>query len=183
MKHASSQSGFTLLEMVVSIAIVAMVSVVLSQVFISTLRTNTKSEILKDMKQTGEIALETMVRLIQNAKSVTTACDYAGSTSQSLTLINADDGQTTLECIYDGSITRLASTSAQGVEYLTTPNVTMGGTSCATSTLSFVCKGGAGVSSSVSISFSLAQSGVAAGVFEQSSEAFQTSAGMRNIAQ
>ena len=183
MKRTRKESGFTLLEMVVSLAIVAVVSVVLSQVFIATLRTNTKTEILKDTKQTGEIALETMVRLIQNAKSVTTTCDYAGTTSQSIVLINTDDGQTTLACVLDGTTTRLASTSAEGVQYLTTPNVTMGGTSCATSTLEFMCKGGAGVSSSVTVSFQLAQSGVAAGVFEQSSETFQTTAGMRNIAQ
>src|SRR3989338_6302737 len=143
MKRTRKESGFTLLEMVVSLAIVAVVSVVLSQVFIATLRTNTKTEILKDTKQTGEIALETMVRLIQNAKSVTTTCDYAGTTSQSIVLINTDDGQTTLACVLDGTTTRLASTSAEGVQYLTTPNVTMGGTSCATSTLEFMCKGGA----------------------------------------
>ncbi len=183
MKRTRKESGFTLLEMVVSLAIVAVVSVVLSQVFIATLRTNTKTEILKDTKQTGEIALETMVRLIQNAKSVTTTCDYAGTTSQSIVLINTDDGQTTLACVLDGTTTRLASTSAEGVQYLTTLNVTMGGTSCATSTLEFMCKGGAGVPSSVTVSFQLAQSGVAAGVFEQSSETFQTTAGMRNIAQ
>lgn len=182
-KPSRHQSGFTLLEMVVSLAIVAIVSTVLSQVFIATLRTNTKTEILKDVKQTGEIALETMVRQIQNAKSVTTSCDYAGITSQSITLVNADNGETTLGCVLDGTTTRLASISAQGTQYLTTPNVTMGGSTCSTSTLEFLCKGGAGVSSSVTISFQLAQSGVAVGVFEQSSESFQTSASMRNIAQ
>lgn len=182
-RSTPNQSGFTLLEMVVSLAIVALVSTVLSQVFIATLRTNTKTELLKDVKQTGEIALETMVRQIQNAKSVTTTCDYAGTTSQSITLINADNGETTLACVLDGTTTRLASTSAQGTQYLTTPNVTMGGTTCPTSSLEFICKGGAGVSSSVTISFRLAQSGVAIGAFEQSSESFQTTASMRNIAQ
>lgn len=182
MKRIRQQSGFTLLEMVVSLAIVAVISTVLSQVFIVTLRTNTKTEIVKDIKQTGEMSLETMARLIQNAKSVITTCDYTGTANQSIVLINPDDGQTTLGCVLDGSITRLASTSAQGVQYLTTPNVTMGGLSCATSSLAFVCKGGTGVASSVTISFQLAQSGVSQGVFEQSSEMFQTTAGMRNIA-
>lgn len=183
MKHKDTHSGFTLLEMVVSLAIVAVISTALSQVFISTLRTNTKTEILKDMKQTGEIALETIVRLVQNAKSITSTCDYAGTTNQSIIIISTDDGETTLGCVYDGTASRIASTSAQGTQYLTTPNVTMGGTSCATSTLEFVCKGGVGVSSSVTVSFQLAQSGVAQGVFEQSSESFQTTASMRNIAQ
>ncbi len=176
-------AGFTLLEMVVSIAIVALVSTVLSQVFITTLRTNTKTEILKDMKQNGELALETMVRLIQNAKGVTSACTDVGVTNQSITIVNQDDGETTLGCVLDGSTTRLASSSANGIDYLTSTNVTLGGTSCETSTISFTCKGGLGIENSIMISFSLAQAGTAAQAFEEASEAFQTSASMRNTSQ
>lgn len=179
----SRQAGFTLLEMVVSIAIVALVATVLSQVFISTLRTNTKTEILKDMKQNGELALENMVRMIQNAQDITSTCESTGTSSQSITILNPDGKETSLGCLVDGTITRLASTSAEGTEYLTSSNVTAGGTTCPASSIVFVCKGGAGVSPSITISFQLAQSGTAIGVFEQSSEAFQTSANMRNIFQ
>lgn len=181
-KKKIRQSGFTLLEMVVSIAIVGLLSTVLSQVFVTTLRTNTKTELLKDAKQNGELAMETMVRLIQNAKSVTSLCEEAGSVSQSIILQNADEGETTLECVLDGTSTRLASTSATGTEYLTSASVTMGGTTCLGSSLSFTCKGGPGVSSSITISFDLAQAGVAGSAFEQTSESFQTGAVMRNIA-
>ncbi len=176
--HASS--GFTLLELVVSIAIVAVISVVLSQVFLVTLRTNSKTEIAKDMKQNGDLALESMVRMIQKAKSVSSTCAASGTVAQSVTIINPDDGQTTYECVLDGETTRLASTSAQGTEYLTANNVTMGGTSCAESTLSLTCFGGAGVPASVTIAFELSQTGLSAQSFEQSSEAFQTTATMRN---
>ena len=178
---AHRQAGFTLLEMVVSIAIVALVATVLSQVFISTLRTNTKTEILKDMKQNGELALENMVRMIQNAQDITSTCESTGTSSQTITLLNPDGKETSLGCIVDATITRLASTSAEGTEYLTSSNVTAGGTTCAGSSIEFLCKGGAGVAPSVTISFQLAQSGTAVGVFEQSSESFQTSANMRNI--
>lgn len=174
------EAGFTLLELIVSVTIVALVAVVLSQVFLVTLRTNAKTEISKDMKQNGDLALESMVRMIQSAKKVTSTCDSAGTVSQSLTIINDDEGQTTYECSLDGTATRLASTSASGIEYLTSSNVTMGGTLCSASSLSFTCSGGAGVPSSVTISFDLSQSGMSDTAFEQTSESFQTTATMRN---
>ncbi len=177
------QEGFTLLEMVVSLAIIAIVSLVLSQVFISTLRTNTKTEILKDMKQNGDLALETMVRMIQNAKSVSTTCNVAGTSSSAVTIVNEDSGETTFTCLLDGTVTRLASTSAEGNIYLTSDNVTLGGATCAASTLLFTCFGSAGVPSSITVSFQLAQSGTAAQAFESSSESFQTTATMRNISE
>lgn len=174
------QDGFTLLEMVVSIAIVAVVAVVLSQIFLVTLRTNAKTEISKDMKQNGELALESMVRLIQRAVRVTSTCDSTGTSSQSLTIINADGGETTFGCAVDGNSVRLASSSASGTKYLTSNNVTLGGTTCPTSTLSFVCFGSSGLPASVTISFELSQSGMSTQSFEQSSESFQTTATMRN---
>lgn len=177
------RKGFTLLEMVVSLAIIAVVAVVLSQVFIATLRTNAKTEILKDTKQSGEFALEGMVRMIQNAKSVASACASTGTVSQSVSIVNPDGETTTFGCAAVGSETRISSVSAQGTEYLTPSGVTLGGTGCAGSSLSFTCYGAAGLPGSVTISFQLAQSGAAAQNFEQSSSSFQTSATMRNSAQ
>ena len=173
-------NGFTLLELVVSVAIVSLVSVVLSQVFLVTLRTNAKTEISKDMKQNGDLALESMVRMIQKAKRVTSTCDSTGTISQSLTLTNEDSGETTYQCVLDGAATRLASTSATGTEYLTSSNVTMGGTQCSDSSLSITCAGGAGVPASVTIVFQLSQSGMSDAAFEQTSESFQTTATVRN---
>lgn len=168
-------SGFTLLEMIVSMAIIALVSVVLSQVFIATIRTNTKTELLKDMKQNGELALETMTRMIQNAKSVACVLD------ESVTIVNSDTGQTTFTCVLDGTTTRLASVSAEGTQYLTSSNASLGGSSCAGSTLAFSCTGGIGVPATVTITFQLSQTGAGIAAFEQASESFQTSVGTRNI--
>lgn len=177
------QQGFTLIEMVVSIAIIAVVGVALTQVFIATIRTNTKTELLKDVKQNGELALETMTRLIQNAKEITSACSIDGTSSTSLTVVGKDSGETTLECSLDGTTTRVASVSAQGTAYLTSGNVTLGGGSCAASTLAFTCFGAAGIPTSVTITFDLAQLGNPGQAFEQASETFQTSVSMRNVAE
>jgi len=179
-KIINHRDGFTLLELVVSVAIVAVVSAVLSQVFLITLRTNAKTEISKDMKQNGDLALESMVRMIQKAQRITSECLSTGTVSQSLTIINDDSAETTYECVLDGSVTKLASTSAEGTEYLTSSNVTIGGTQCTDSSLSFTCAGGAGVPASVTIAFQLSQSGMSDAAFEQTSESFQTTATVRN---
>lgn len=171
------KAGFTLLEMLVSVGVIAVISVVLSQVFIVTLRTNTKTELLKDIKQNGELALETMMRMIQSAKNVT--CP----TTQSVTVTGPDDGVTTFECSLSGSVTRIASTSAAGTKYLTADNTTLGGSNCAASSLAFACAGGVGVPVSVTIGFRLSQAGVSGASFEEVSESFQTSVTTRNTPQ
>lgn len=175
------RSGFTLIEMVVSIAIIAVVGVALTEVFIATIRSNTKTELLKDVKQNGEFALEIMTRMIQNAKEITSACSIAGTISTSLTVVGEDSGETTLGCSFDGTSTRVASVSAQGTAYLTSGNVTLGGGSCLGSTLAFTCFGAAGIPTSVMIVFDLAQLGIPEQAFEQASETFQTSVSMRNM--
>lgn len=173
--------GFTLLEMVVSLGIIAVVSVLLSQVFITSLRSSTKTEIRKDVKQNGDHALESMVRMIQNAQEVSSACSSTGTASSTAVVIGHDGGETTLGCSFDGTSTRIASTSASGTSYLTTNDVSLGGSSCTGSSLIFTCAGGAGIPTSITIAFDLAQSGVPAQAFEQSSESFQTTTTMRNV--
>lgn len=190
MKKSYHSQGFTLLELIVSVAAIALVSVVLSQVFFSTLRTNTKTEILKEVKQNGELVIGNMTRMVQNAQTIqniATVCSDTGVAAQTLTLTNPDQGTTTVGCREDivsgATITRIASTSASATIYLTGSNVTLGGTTCAQSSLQFVCKGGTGIPSTVSITFSLAQSGTPYDQFEKSSALFQTSVTMRNTPQ
>lgn len=178
--NLKQSAGFTLLELLVSIAAIALMSIILSQVFFSTLRTNTKTELLKDVKQNGDIAQEIMVRAIQNAKSVSSSCSNDGVASQSIDIVNADGDAKTLGCALDGAVTRIAMTGSS-TEYLTSSNVTLGGASCAGSSLAFVCKGGAGSQSTITMTFSLAQKGTPVDQFEKASGSFQTSATTRNL--
>lgn len=166
--------GFTLLEMLVSIAIIALMSVVLSQVFISTLRSNTKTERLKEVKQNGNLALESITRMVQNAKSV--ECP----TSQSLAIQHVDGGITTIACVEDGVTTRLASSSASSTVFLSSSLVSLGGAVCGSSTLQFVCDTTSGLPSKVTITFHLSQADAPIDQFELSGENFQTTILMRN---
>jgi len=171
------QSGFTLLEILISIAIIAVLGVVLSQVFISTMRTNTKTEYLKEVKQTGDLAVETLARMIQNAYAVTCVSD------KELEIQNPDGNTTTIACTIDGAILRLASSSATITEYITSEGVTLGTDSCATSALSFDCTETSGQRTMVTISFTLSRAGYAGGVFEEAEHSFQTSAVVRSSVQ
>lgn len=175
MKKQERNKGFSLLEMVVALAIIAGISVVLSQVFLTTVRTNTKTEVLKDLKQNGDVALESISRAVQSAKSI--LCNSATS----LTVVNADSTTNTFACVSNGSQTRLSKSDATGLTYLTADSVTMGGADCTTTSLKFTCTDISGSPGAVSVSFSLAANGLSASAFEQGSQSFETSVTMRNV--
>jgi prepilin-type N-terminal cleavage/methylation domain-containing protein len=167
-------NGFTLLEMLVSIVIIALLSIVLSQVFISTLRSNAKTEVLKEVKQSGDTAIDTLTRMVQNAQSVT--C----TTNQSVAIVNPDGDTSTIACAQVSGNTRLASSSSTMTEYLSSASVSLGGTDCASSTLHFTCATVSGLPTNVAVSFTLSQAGTVGDQFEKASESFQTSVSMRN---
>ena len=84
--------GFTLLEILVSISIIAFLLVIISQSFITTTKSNTKTELLNNIKQNGDYAMEVITRLIRSAKGVpdSYACD--GTTPQrTLVVTDLDD--------------------------------------------------------------------------------------------
>lgn len=62
--------GFTLVEILVAIAIVAMVGMILALIFINTLRGSNKSQILSVIKQNGQAAMDTLDKTIRNADNV-----------------------------------------------------------------------------------------------------------------
>lgn len=171
--------GFSLLEILVTVGILSVVSVVVSQVFFATTRSNTKSEIIREVKQNGESAMTTISRMVQGAQSVSSGCSSGGTTSQSISIVNADNGATSFGCVLDNAVTRIASTSAATV-YLTSAYVTLGGASCAESSLSFVCTSTPGAKPTVKISFTLEQKGTPIDQFAKANVGFQTTVTLRN---
>jgi len=170
------QHGFTLLELLVAAGVISFVSVIITQVLFSSIHLNTKTEAIKELKQTGEMTLGVVTRMIQNAAAVT--CD----TSTYITITGQDGGITTLECIDDTAtgVTRIASNSA----YLTSSNVTLIGSGelsgCINQPLQFICVGEGGVPNSISVSFRLRQKNLAATSYESAVETFQTTISIRN---
>lgn len=168
----SQQRGLTLIEILVSVGIIALVGIVISQGFFSIVRTNVKNELIKDVKENGDVALDVMTRMIRNSSSVTTTCSQSGTTTSSITILNPNGLSSTFTCALDSGIARIASVSASKTEYLTSRNVALG-TNC-TNALTFVCTSLANQKTSIKINFQLRQVGNSPDQFERVSDVFQS---------
>ena len=166
-------SGFTLMEVLVSVGIVAILGIVIVQTFFTTVRTSRKTEITRDVKQNGDFALDVMSRMVRSARMVTTVCSTNGTQTPTITIVNPDNYTTTFGCVVDGAVSRIASTSGLRTEYLTSRNVSLG-VDC-TNALTFICTGLASQKTSVQIKFTLGQVGTPVDQFEKGSSNFQTS--------
>ncbi len=174
------KNGFTLLEILVAIGVIALMGTLIAQVFFTTTRSNTKTEVQKNVKQNGDFAIEVMGRMIRGARTMATNCSAAGTTTTSIAITNQDGGTTTFGCLLDGTVTRIASTSAGRTDYLTDQNLTIGGAACTGASLQFVCTAPSDQPSTVAITFQLSQKGTPADQFEKASASFQTTVAIRN---
>jgi prepilin-type N-terminal cleavage/methylation domain-containing protein len=178
-----SHAGFTLLETLIAITIAGSVGILIAQVFFTTTRANSKTEILKDVRQNGTYAVGIMERMVRSALRVETTCSDTGTEVNDITILNPDGNTTTFGCYEDGTVTRIASTSATNArEYLTSSSLTLGSDSCADTamSLSIVCTASADQSSKVNISFSLSSAIAASGDSDAATVFFQTTVTPRN---
>jgi len=70
--HLSARQGFTLLELLVFVALAGLILVGITQVLGSTLAGSGKSQGLQQVKQNGQFAMSTISRLLRQANNVTT---------------------------------------------------------------------------------------------------------------
>lgn len=172
--------GFTLLEVVVSLGILAVLSLILSQSFISSIRTSTKGEVSQEVLTSGNYAIELASRLILNANDITSACTSTGASSSEITIKGTDSVLTTLGCVVDTTSLRIASTSGSTVTYLTSDAVTLNGEDCSDA-ITFVCKVvGSENKKNVTMSFDLEQRNPFVKKFEKAKVPFIVSMTMRN---
>lgn len=175
--------GFTLLEILVAMGVASVVGVLITQVFFTTTRSNTKTELLKEVKQNGEYAVNIMERMIHNARDVTSVCASTGSALSSFTIINPDGNTTAFGCVLDSGTTRIASQSGTGnVDFLTSNNVSLGGTTCddINNTLAFECFTYPDGHTRVVVEYSLSKAGISVDQIDQASATFQTTITTRN---
>ncbi len=97
---AISPSGFTLVELLVAIAIFAIIGTVSLSILFMTLRAGKKSDTLIMLKQSGNAAMSQVVRSIRYAKSldVPNSCVTPVTTSQITLTSVLDNGSTTFVC-------------------------------------------------------------------------------------
>lgn len=177
-------SGFTLLEILISVGILATVAVLMTQVLFTTTHVNKKTELLNDIKQNGNFTLDVIGRMVRSAIDVETTCDTGPTATVAARIRSADGYETIFMCMSDGNVARIASVSATGAAtYLTGGNVTLstsGAASCSDSSLSFSCPSASGVQSQLSITFTLGQPGIAGSTYENGSASFQSTVMLRN---
>lgn len=178
------KKGFTLLEILISVGILAIVATLLAQVLFTTTHVNTKTEILTGIKEDGNFALGIMARMVRSATSIETTCAQGETTATSALIRNSDNNLTTLACRSDGNVARIASVSASGVVYLSQRDTTLslsGGSDCTDSSLVFSCPPADGsVQNQLSIRFTLGRPGAAGSAYESGSASFQSIVGLRN---
>jgi prepilin-type N-terminal cleavage/methylation domain-containing protein len=183
--HIGTQKGFTLLEILISIGVLAIVAPLMAQVLFTTTHVNKKTELVADIKQNGNFALDVIGRMVRSAVSIETSCAMGETSAPSALIRNSDNNVTTLTCLSDGNAARIASVSGTGVAaYLSAGNVTLsvsGGATCSDSSLTFSCPpAGGGIQSELTVSFTLGSPGVTGSAFESGKSSFQSTMSVRN---
>lgn len=92
--------GFTLMEVLVSMGVFAIVSTIIITVLFTTFRTSKKSEVVINLKQNGDAAMSQMVREIMYAESLDDPPICTTPVVQDTITVtsSSDGGQTTYSC-------------------------------------------------------------------------------------
>lgn len=178
------EKGFTLLEILISVGILVIVATLIVQVLFTTTHVNKKTELLVDIKQNGNFALDVIDRMVRSAQLIATSCGEGETSASSVQITNPDNYVTTLTCVSDGNVARIASESGTNRVYLSGGNVTLstsGGSTCNDSSLAFSCPPAGGrVQSELTVTFTLGQSGVPGSAYESGRSSFQSTINVRN---
>jgi len=169
-------NGFTLIELLVIVGVVSTLMFIASATFMNIMRGSVKTEIVKEVKQNGDYAINVLERMIRNASDVSSGC--IGLATESLTIITSDSETVTFSCIQANDTGRIASASATTTNYLTNDDVSLG-LPCPGS-LSFVCTAPVDSPKVVAVSFTLSQAESNADQHEQASVNFKTTVSLRN---
>jgi prepilin-type N-terminal cleavage/methylation domain-containing protein len=132
-------NGFTLLELLVVITVVALLSVSAVGLFYQTLRSGSKTDNIKELDQNALLAMNVMSQQVRNARKVSAVgagtCPGVATTLS----LTGSDGRTTQFSLSSGKI------ASNGAE--------ISATSITISNLSFTCARQNGVPDQITISF------------------------------
>lgn len=169
------KKGFTLIELIVVIAMLIIISTLSLNILITVLKNSLKAQITKEVKQSGDYAISLMTKMIRNATSLQSDCL---DSSSSIRIKNPDGGETEFICDYVNNY--LASSSAHlsptpAPEPITSTSLSLKSASCY-----FSCQQPAGKPPLISISFTLEKNTTTFKAEEKISIDFHTKAALRN---
>lgn len=114
--------GYTIIELLVVVSLFVLISVVASSLFFNVMKNSSKTRVMTEVKQNGDFAMTTMIRMIRNAREIVTDLYPCASFPEmaSLQIRNPDNGLTTFEFCgaSDGDLIASRSANASG-HYLT----------------------------------------------------------------
>lgn len=128
LKKKKFQKGLTLVEALIAIAIFAIFTLLINSIFINVLRGATKQESLKEVKQSGDVALVTMTNQIREAVSMTVPPSMLPGESDECTttdrdrvaIVNTVGDTIEFRVLNVSGLNRLAAVSSSGnTDYLT----------------------------------------------------------------
>ena len=165
-----NKKGFTLVEMLVVIGVLAIIVVVGSTIFFNLLKGSTKTRTVNLIKQNGSYALTIMERMIRNGKIIQNSDgQICESVMPKIKIENPDGGETEFSCEGD----RISSNSAS----LISNQVKVANGSC-----SFDCQRTSVFEPDVvTINFTLSQVQADVRPEEEASMVFKTTVVLRNI--
>ena len=128
-------NGFTLVEVLIALAVFAIFTLLVNSIFFNILRSAAKQEALKEVRQSGDLALTVLDKKLREATLIESPSTCPFTDESALSIRNLDGSTTVLdlEATIDG-VTRLRSVggSPEVTEYLTS-------TLTSVNTLNFTC--------------------------------------------
>lgn len=109
-KNTHTQSGFSLIEMLVVIFVFSLLAILLTQSLTLTLRSTKKSDSIIESRENIQFALNVMERQIRNARGLT--CPAPDTPSNTLSYIDEYGNNASFTCTTSGSDSFIASNSA-----------------------------------------------------------------------
>lgn len=180
-KQNQKSAGFSLIEILVVIGVLAIAVVIGTNLFFTTFRSSTKTKTLTMVKQNGDYALSVMERLIRDSEEVIANTETPSKTCElgmnKIKVKRIDGSEIEFECLDEGIATGyIASTSAVRRARLISEEVKLDSCSfdCSQKDLNPFNP------QSVVINFTLSQAGEVVRFEEQASVDFQTAVTTRN---
>lgn len=170
LKNFFNSKGFSLMEAVVSIGVIAIVGIILADILTRTFSSNNKTQLISRVKQNGQVALNVIDREIRNTEAIVCPTPPDGVSSISLNTIvvikngvytrfklHPETGTTNGFIGQDNSVVTSVSTACTESQdsYISLTNQTDNGVSV--KDLSFTRNRISGSPDTITISFSLAQ--------------------------
>ncbi len=86
-------NGFSLAEILVVIAVVGVVGIIITDIFLSSIRGSNKASVIENIKRNGQTALESMDKTIRNSKLILCPIlPLTGTTVSDYVIIQVQDG-------------------------------------------------------------------------------------------